>query len=285
MTRDLLEEGKPDVTASGPLISKLLQVNSTSDLDRYPSAKPGDFLLALPNYEDIIVPRAKGVPLVFCAGVELFVEWAPGFSSGPPLEKFYVKPLDAERIETGFGWRRRSTGNKIEQTIELYALAGVNSDWPLACFPWKSTALKPVQKALGDASRIRTRIADAEAAVVGGVWKLTSEPDKNEYGSWFKPAFELKALVGHPGGPTPAVLQKAWDIRRELRLDEEEARAEQVKLFATQARLQIEHDPAPAGRQRGTATITSGRANLALRRPDLAPSDPGKPEFDDKIPW
>jgi hypothetical protein len=273
---------KPDVTATGPLYSKLLQ--NTSDLSRYDRAKAGDFVLALPGMQDVVIPRGVGVTMVMCAGVELWVEWAPGFGGQPPLERFYVKPLDAERVENGFGWRRRSTGNKLEQTVEMFALANVNGDWHPVVFAWKSTALKVAQKAMSDATRLRTTIGSDEAAVMGGRWLLTSIPEKNEFGTWFLPSFELKALVGQPGGPSPAILQKACDARREIRISEEGAREEQKKLFAGQSKLQIEHDdPVSAGR-RGGMRVETGLASLASRRPDLAPAASGKDPNDD-IPW
>ena len=278
MNTEWKEREGPDVKTSGALISKLAQFTSTG-LDRYPGAVPGSFVLAFSGMRNAIIDGARGVEIILCGGVSTFIQWPKDLSASGPVARTRIRPPGLVR-GGDFKWRLAG-GDVVEETCEIYALARLGGEPEPFCLPCKSSALPIAQKALSDAFRTRVKVGDREAAVIGGVWLLTSVLRKEGGKQWFVPAFMLKTLVGREGGPTPAELVKALDLRIAIQREEEAEKSEELRLIAQEKALAIEHNPAPPGRERGATTITSGLASLAERRPDLARNAPaGSPTRD-----
>jgi hypothetical protein len=287
MTLERYRDDKPDLDQRLRL-STILQALSPqlAPGSNWPDAKAGDILI---NYEDSeeLFPRVPGVRFQPIASVEWAVEWLPerGSRSAPVAHHDFV-PLDAEWLVGADGRKacRRPNGNRIEKTIYLHMLVG-GFKTTLAL---KSTAYNAGKSFSGAADKVRVEVDGETVRVVGALWQLTSEVERNDRGqTWFGPRFEKLGVLGQPTGPTIEQVRIARDLRFEFKLEAEKRKEERAALSVLK--------PTPA-LTRGTTTFTSGiehprswadprPAETVDPKPAAQPAKTIDPKLNDDIPW
>jgi hypothetical protein len=280
MTPERYRDDKPDLDQRLRL-SVILQALSPqlAPGSNWPDAKAGDILI---NYEDSeeLFPRVPGVTIQPVVSVEKAVEWLPerGSKSAPVAHHDFV-PLDAEWLVGADGRKacRRPNGNRIEKTVYLHMLVGGFK----TTFAFKSTAYNAGKSFSSASDKVRVTIDNEVVRVVGALWQMTSEVERNDRGqTWFGPRFEKLGVLGQPNGPTLEQVRVARDLRFEFKTEEEKRKAV----------LSAPPSPTPA-LTRGTTTFTTGiERPRSWADPQLAtqPKPPVDPKLNDSIddlPW
>jgi hypothetical protein len=273
----------PDSGPRRPMLSKLLQ--ATSPMSDYPGAKAGDFAVAFADGTVKVFPGSPGVTLLPLMFFERSMEWPLNRgASAPPVEHDRT-PLDAQWLSIDATGRRaclRPNGNRIERTIYLNALfAGLPTT-----FSFRSTAYSIGDRFMAEADSLVCEVDGKPVYTCVAFFQLFSEQQKDvaKQQSWHSPRFKRLGVLGEPTGPTLEEVREARSLRIKLKLAEAENKQRLARERIEAARLSMGRSApmldAPGERPRGSVTIESGR-----HWADPNANNPGKPEFDDDIPW
>jgi hypothetical protein len=281
--------GKVEREAYNKVIT-LLALNSSEPLDpeqKKLGAVPGMFVfrgtaqvyrpsfIALPLYEHI-----------------QFVEWPPERDKVAPLNRYAVRPPEAVPGDRG-EWRMPETDTRIVRTRYLYlALANTKGEidfsdiWALAIY---STGLGFFDREFASQYPMSINIdgyVKDEAPIGCCKWKFVSELHSDGRNQWMRVKYIKGSKYGEKHRPTWDELVRAAEIEAEMMAAD--------ALAHGQAAPQIEAKAAPTisvdARERGQATITSGRAayNPGPPKPPPVdenggdgPGDPASAEYED----
>jgi hypothetical protein len=246
----------------------------------HPDARPGDIFVSFDDGITKVFPRATGVSLIPVLFYFRSMEWSVDRSAGIPPVEHYYQPVDSEWIVDASGRKaciRRSTGNRIERTIYMNCLV----EGRPATFNFRSTAYPIGDKFGQDADRVVVEVDNQQIRVVGAIYRLYSELEKNTTKGyqWFSPRFERVARLGEPGGPTIEQVRKALALRIELKNAEAENRD---RLVAAGIRERQQFTAAPQAAPALTAPAqrpSGGSVGFGYGQRDhwAAPAEPKAP--------